>query len=600
MSTETAMEPQLPISNLKSLQRLWQIAGPRRRDLVAAVLFRCLQSSFLGLSYLAAIQLLLGLLDGRDITAQWILQIGAMCLASVAGQVFCSFLSVRRAWDASFKVGAELRLRLLAHLQSLPMGFHLSRHSGDSATALSSDVAMVESFLSDALAKIVQAILLPLMLLSFVTLQSPQMAMALPISIVCAVPLIAFIARRFAKIGLKRQDEMARAGAVMIEYMQGIHVIRAFNQIAAGQEMFRAALEDFRDLSIRMVMLLAFPMVIYAALVMMGVPIAAVAAGLWHQAIEPASLILTFMLIFAVYAPLVGLAAVLERIRIADASLARLDRILSAQPLPVGSKTTRAAELDVQFSDVSFGYRPEAPVLKDITFSTLPRSMTAIVGPSGSGKSTIINLLARFWDVDAGHICIGGIDIREIEPAHLSSLISVVFQQDHLFSGTVRSNIAIAKPDATQDEIEAAAKKARAHDFIAALPNGYDTQMGEGGARFSGGERQRIAIARAILKDAPIVLLDEATSALDSTNERAIQEALQALVADKTLIVVAHKLSTIETADQILVLQDGTIHQSGDHASLLQGEGLYARMYARKSQAETWCLTQPRQTEDAL
>jgi ATP-binding cassette subfamily B protein len=226
--------------------------------------------------------------------------------------------------------------------------------------------------------------------------------------------------------------------------------------------------------------------------------------------------------------------------------------------------------------------------------------MTAIVGPSGSGKSTVINLIARFWDVDDGQISIGGIDIREIEPAHLSSLISVVFQQDHLFSGTVRSNIAIAKPDASQDDIEAAARKARAHDFIATLPDSYDTQMGEGGARFSGGERQRIAIARAILKDAPIVLLDEATSALDSTNERAIQEALQALVADKTLIVVAHKLSTIEAADQILVLQDGTIHQSGDHASLLQGEGLYARMYARKSQAETWRLTQPRQTEDAL
>lgn len=229
-------------------------------------------------------------------------------------------------------------------------------------------------------------------------------------------------------------------------------------------------------------------------------------------------------------------------------------------------------------------------MLHDISFTVPERSMTAIVGPSGSGKSTILNLIPRFWDAGRGQITIGGADVARIGEAGLSDLVSVVFQQVYLFSGTIRDNIALGKPGATEAEIEQAARAAQAHDFIARLPRGYDTEVGEGGTALSGGERQRVSIARAILKDAPIVLMDEATAAIDPSNERAIQTALARLVQGRTLIVVAHKLSTIRSADQILVLDRGRIVERGRHADLLAQQGLYARLCSHRARASGWQL----------
>ena len=214
--------------------------------------------------------------------------------------------------------------------------------------------------------------------------------------------------------------------------------------------------------------------------------------------------------------------------------------------------------------------------------------MLWFTGLSGSGKSTILNLIARFWDIESGQVRIGGADIRQIEAEQLNANVTMVFQNVYLFAGTIRDNIALGKDGATDAEIEAAAKAAQAHEFITKLPQGYETEIGEGGSTLSGGERQRLSIARAILKDAPIVLLDEATAAIDPTNERAIQFAFAELVKDKTLIVVAHKLSTVQSADQILVLGDGCIIERGNHDSLVDADGLYASLWKRWAQAADW------------
>lgn len=575
------------VSELRSLQRLWQLAGPYRMALVAAVIFRGLQTASMGLAFYAAVFLVTHVMEGGAITTSLAWQITGIAALSLAGQLCFSYLHVKRAWDASFQVGRDLRLQLLKHLQSLPMGFHLSRQAGDLTTVITTDIFMMESFLSDALAKIVQAIVLPAVLILFIALRTPSLALPMILPILIGAPFIFLVARHFAPIGIARQHQQAEAGSVMIEYVQGIQVVRAFNRIAKGQANFSAALERFRAISVRMVVLLAFPMVAYAAVIMLGVPTVAGAATLQLSSIPPAILVTTLMLVFAVYMPLVGLAAVLERIRVTDGSLQRFEQILSSKPLPLLPQETPEG-VEIEFSDVSFAYTPEKPTLSGISFSCKPHSLTAIIGPSGSGKTTILNLLPRFWDVAQGKISIGGADIRAIAPTDLTKLISVVFQDGHLFSGSVRDNITAGDPGIEQAALEAAAKAARAHDFIMAMEQGYDTPIGEGGMRLSGGERQRIAIARAILKDAPIVLLDEATAALDPTNERAIQAALSALVENKTLIVVAHKLSTIEAADQILVLQDGRITERGTHAQLIGQNGLYARMHSRKSRTDNW------------
>jgi ATP-binding cassette subfamily B protein len=272
----------------------------------------------------------------------------------------------------------------------------------------------------------------------------------------------------------------------------------------------------------------------------------------------------------------------------ADASLTRMDRLLMAEPLPLCPAPRDPEGFAIRFDGVDFGYTQGRSALRDVSFDVPERSMTAIVGPSGAGKSTILNLLPRFWDVDDGAITIGGVDLRDVESGRLNELITVVFQDVYLFSGTIFDNIAFGRKGASPEDVEAAARAAQAHDFIMAMPEGYRTKVGEGGASLSGGERQRISIARAILKDAPIVLLDEATAAIDPTNERAIQIALKALVADKTLIVVAHRLSTIRAADRILVLDGGRVVECGHHETLVGAGGLYDHLWRHWTQAAEW------------
>jgi len=583
-------------SDLESLKRIWVLAGPRRGKVMRGIVFRFAQSLFLGLAFGAVLWAITGLADGRPLTGGWISQILALVTVSLIGQLVFGYLSAAESWLSSFALAGDLRLSILDHLRHLPMGFHLSRHQGDTVTVLTSDMQMLESFLSDALPRIAQAFGLPVLVLAFLLWRDWAVGLAALTSILVAAPVFLWSSRRLAVLGIRRQDMQAEAGARMIEYAQGMPIIRAFNRVTQGQETFQAALRDFRDISVSMVMQLTLPLVLFGAVLMMGVPMVIVVAGLryGYGAIDEGTLLTALVLVFSVYTPLLGLVSVMELTRMADASLTRIDRIMTAPCLPKPAAPRQPRGFTVCFEGVGFSYTPDRPVLTDVQFTVPERTMTAIVGPSGSGKSTILALLPRFWDVETGRVTIGGVDIRDMTEDHLNQLITVVFQDVYLFSGTILDNIAFGRPGANRAEIEAAARAAQAHAFIMALPDGYQTRVGEGGASLSGGERQRISIARAILKDAPIVLLDEATAAIDPTNERAIQEALARLVADKTVIIVAHKLSTIQAADQILVLEAGRLVEQGDHDGLMRRRGLYARFWAHRARAAAWRIGHPR------
>ena len=279
----------------------------------------------------------------------------------------------------------------------------------------------------------------------------------------------------------------------------------------------------------------------------------------------------------------------MARLTVTSASLDRIEEVFDVEELKdEGTRTFQSAsdtDLDIpeiEYDHVNFGYT-EKDVLKDVSFQVNKGEMVALVGPSGGGKSTIASLLARFWDVRSGKILVRGKDIREVSLASLMDLISMVFQRVYLFQDTVYNNIAIGRPDATKEEVMEAARKARCYDFIMQLPDGFNTVIGEGGASLSGGEKQRISIARCILKDSPIVILDEATASVDADNERAIQEAISELCKGKTLIVIAHRLNTIEDADKIMVIRDGEIAESGNHESLMKNEGIYYSMVTKRA-----------------
>ena len=276
-------------------------------------------------------------------------------------------------------------------------------------------------------------------------------------------------------------------------------------------------------------------------------------------------------------------------LEVIDATLDKLDGIEHADMIDKDGKAISLQNADIAFRDVTFSY-DTVPVLRNISFSIPQSSTTAIIGPSGSGKTTICNLIARFYDVDSGEVTVGGENVRNMTCDSLLRNISMVFQKVYLFHDTVENNIRFGNPNATQEEIIEAAKKAQCHDFITALPDGYETVIGEGGSTMSGGEKQRISIARAILKNANIVILDEATASIDSENEHLIQQAISELTIGKTVIVIAHRLATIEHADQILVIDKGQVVQKGTHQQLVQQNGLYRRFITIREQAEGWCM----------
>ena len=295
---------------------------------------------------------------------------------------------------------------------------------------------------------------------------------------------------------------------------------------------------------------------------------------------------------FTIFNPIEVMGQMTTMIRTMDAALDRVERIKQAKKIDENGRDIPLDSFDIGFEHVSFAYENGNPILKDVSFSIPQGSMTAIVGPSGGGKTTVTRLIARFWDVQEGSITIGGHDVKEFTCDSLLKNMSMVFQNVYLFHDTIENNIKFGCPDATHEQVVEAAKKACCHDFISALPQGYDTVIGEGGSTLSGGEKQRISIARAMLKDAPIILLDEATASVDPENEVHLQQAISALVKNKTLIVIAHRLSTIRDADQILVVDNGKIVEKGVHAELIQQKGIYQKFWNIRQKARNWKLAQ--------
>ncbi len=280
--------------------------------------------------------------------------------------------------------------------------------------------------------------------------------------------------------------------------------------------------------------------------------------------------------------------------RIMDASMERVLEVLNRMPLPEPDYDPELERFGIEFKDVWFRYE-DTDVLKDVSFTVQQNTITALVGPSGAGKTTIAHLIARFWDVDSGEIMVGGRNIKDMKTDRLLSYIAMVFQEVYLFNDSIANNIRFGDKDATDEEVIAAAKAAHCHEFIEKLPDGYETVIGEGGATLSGGEKQRISIARAMLKDAPIVILDEATAYVDPENEILIQEAINSLVKSKTLIIIAHRLRTITTADQILVVDGGQVVEQGRHSELVDEGGLYSRFWEKRQKARGWKITKVEQ-----
>jgi ATP-binding cassette subfamily B protein len=368
----------------------------------------------------------------------------------------------------------------------------------------------------------------------------------------------------------------------VLDFAEGIGIIKSYNML--GDKSKRLSNEFAKSCKESIDFEMAYCPWSRALYLAFGIGTAAVLAltAFLYNAGEISNVYMVGMALFLfdMFVAIKSYYGQMARLTVTEASLNRIEEVFEAKELAdEGKKAFNISETEIEYDNVSFGYT-EKEVLKDVSFKVNRGEMTALVGPSGGGKSTIASLLARFWDIKSGRILVNGEDIRNVPLGNLMDRISMVFQRVYLFQDTVYNNIAIGRPDATREEVEEAAKKARCYDFIMQLPDGFNTVIGEGGASLSGGEKQRISIARCILKDAPIVILDEATASVDADNERAIQEAISELCKDKTLLVIAHRLKTIKDADLILVVNGGKIVESGNHSKLMELNGMYAHMVA--------------------
>jgi ATP-binding cassette, subfamily B, bacterial IrtB/YbtQ len=593
-STGTASAAPVPETYYRGVMpTLWRLFGPYRRDLVLGLVLRMAASLATGVPVAVVAWVVQHirqdtLTTGRAVTASTIV------LAVLAVQYCLSFASNRYAWTSTFLAVGESRIRALRHVQSLPVPTIASRRVGDISAVLTSDFEQVSAFAHHGLITLVGGAALPVAALLGLFCVDPLLAVTVAASIVLAVPVFTVANRIFRVRALQRADLLAEANSRMIEYVQGIATARSYNQIGQRQLWFRDSIARMRRVNDELAVKLTPLAYLTMAVVLLGIPtlIAVSGYGLFGGPFDAGTVVVFLVVVLRVYEPLIAVALQVEPLRLADAALRRIGRIQDLEPqraptTPVAVPTGH----DVRFEKVGFGYEADRPVLTDLDFTARAGTTTAIVGPSGAGKSTVLALASRFYDPDRGTVSLGGVPLTDLTTDQLFDAVTVVFQDVYLFAGTIRDNIAFGDLNAPDEAVEDVAKAARCHEFVSALPEGYLTRIGEGGMTLSGGERQRISIARAMLKNAPVVLLDEATSALDSLNEEAVGEALASLVEGRTVIVVAHRLATIRSADQILVLDSGRIVQRGGHSDLLREGGLYARLWAERERASRWRLS---------
>lgn len=566
---------------IKMLHRILKFCDAKNaRNIRIAYIFSLIKSFLRNAPVMISVLLIRELMEGKCDVIMCCIMAGLLLAMLMISSIF-QHIADRFQSASGYKVFAEKRKEFAAHLRRLPMGYFTAGNIGKISSILSEDMVFIEENSMNVIATVVGNIFSQLMITVFMFVLSPYLGVVMIVAeiiILCvAVPMNNESLRNSAA----RQHSVEELSGAVIEYAEGLGVSKSFGMTGESVKSLRDGFAKSRDAN------LTFErehtpweraLEILYALGSGAVLIVAV----WlmeKSSMDNASFIGVMLFLLNLFAPLKSIFELGSRFTIMVDCLNRLEKVFAEKELSMDgrSEPLKKAEHEIEFSNVSFSYENEE-ILHDISFKADKGQMVALVGESGSGKTTIANLLARFWDINSGSIRVRGVDIREMSMGTLMDHLSMVFQKVYLFEDSVYNNIAMGRSNATRQEVIEAAKKARCYDFIMQLPYGFDTIIGEGGATLSGGEAQRISIARCILKDAPIIILDEATASIDADNERYIKEAMSELCKNKTVLVIAHRLNTIMSAEQILVLDHGVIKEHGNHEKLMAKKGIYYRM----------------------
>lgn len=521
-----------------------------------------------------------------DTTRVW--SVVAVMTVMLVIQFFVASRSMVRSNILVYDLSTKLRIKLGNHIQKFSLGFFKQKDPGEIASVVLQDVANFEGIFGHSIGNLASAAFGTVVLSVFLLIYDWRLALCLLAALPLVYPFLRMANYLVSRLGKKQIAARNTVGAKFLEYVQGIRHLKSYGLTGEKYKGLEDSFEDLRRKSIRLEAVPG-PFIVTASIVFEIGFVLTVALGLYflfsHSITIP--VLITFLIMgYNLYNPLKVVMVDYLVLRYMNESLSRIIGILEEPTMKTGENKL-PEHYEIHFNNVSFGYQDKM-TLQEINFTIPERSMLALVGHSGSGKTTVASLIARFWDVNTGSISIGGVDIREIDQREFYKLISEVFQDVYLFDDTIYNNIKIGNPDAADHDIYKAMELSQCMEFISELPEGINTKVGEGGSKLSGGQKQRISIARALLKNAPIILLDEATASLDPENEIYIQKAIQELVKSKTVVVIAHKLSTIQNAGQIVVLNEGMVAEKGNHQELLSKNGIYRRMWDIQHQSNGW------------
>lgn len=570
------------------LKKISDFAGTRRGLLKKSMAVAFLGAVFAALQF-AALMLTLDILVGGADLRIWPV-IGVM-VVSVVGRAACSYWSTNAETETGYFMVAEKRIHIGDRLRYIPMGYFNDNSLGNITAVVTTTLSDVENNAARCLVSVIGGFLNTLGLCLGLTVADWRLGLLAIAGILAYLGVTELSQRAMLKTGPARQHAQMNLVEAVLEYIQGMSVVKSYGLDKDSGQAVQRTVDESCDKALSLEKSVVPWMGLRQVVVrVFSVAIAVCALAFYSGGtLSLARCLLMLVASFMLYAELESAGNMADNLQMLGASMDKANSIDDTPVMDIDGAELTPADTSVEFQDVSFAYG-DRTILDHVSLTVPSGSITAVVGPSGGGKTTVSRLAARFWDIDRGRITVGGMDVSKIDPEKLMSLYAIVFQDVTLFDNSILENIRIGRKDATDAEVIAAAKLANVDKFAEKLPGGWNANIGENGCELSGGERQRISIARAFLKNAPIILLDEATASLDVENETLIQTALSRLIADKTVLVIAHRMRTVAGADKIVVLSEGTVAEEGAPETLLKQNGLYARMVKLQTESQNWKL----------
>ena len=575
---------------LNVFKKIWNFSKEEQVNIKKSILAGFLHAVFNALEFGAIYYMLVNIFS-KTLDYKGIFICLGILVISLVGKIMTLKISQMAQTHAGYFMAAHKRIEIGEKIKRVPMGFFSSFSLGRLTTISTSSLSQAEMWVPMLLVLVLGGVLNTLVFVLGTLIFNVKVGLVAVVGVIIFFIVTSMMEKKSSANADKMTETQTRLTKEVLATLQGMQVIKSYNLGGENNRALRKSIKDTSRILLDLEKSVA-PYTVIQRIVMGITTVAMVYVSLklnLSGELPLAETILMIMASFIIFEGLIGAGSNMAILRACENAIDSVGFIDSMPDMREGSITEPIKNHDIVFKNVSFSY-DDRPILKNVSAEIKENTMTAIVGPSGSGKTTFCNLIARFWDVNSGEILIGGKNIKGYKIENLMNSISMVFQDVYLFEDTIENNIKFGKQNASHEEVVQAAKKARCHEFIEALPEGYNTIIGEGGASLSGGEKQRISIARAMLKDADIIIFDEATANIDPENEDKLKEAIESLTKDKTVIMIAHRLKTIRNADQILVLKDGEIVECGNHEELIKNNGLYSDLVNAKAKAESWKL----------